>query len=276
LKGIPSDMIELIVLLTTGFAVGVLGYLLGIGGGALIVPILVLMWKMPIHNAIATSLIAVTAVSIAAASVNIPRKVANIRLGVLLEFAAVVGAIIGALIGVKSGAKFLTFLFAAILFLTGLLMFLKKNPSERVEPTCESGLNGIFFDHSIGKEVCYTAQKIGLSSFACGFAGFISGLLGVGGGIFKVPAMNMVSKVPIKAATATSNFMIGITAAVSAFIYLMAGYVDPLIACVLVMGVVVGSLFSTVKLKKIQDKKIKFLFIFVVWATAIQMIYKVL
>lgn len=271
-------MFEILILAITGAAVGILGYLLGLGGGVLIVPVLVIGFKYPVHEAVATSLLAITATSITISAKNVPIGLVNIKLAVELELVTIFGAVAGSFLGVNLHAKILTFAFASILIFTAVVMLLKKDPSETFikDDEHESVYRGKFFDQSKNEEIVYDIKNIGSTYAVSAAAGFISGLLGFGGGVFKVPAMNIISKVPIKAATATSNFMIGFTAAAGSVAYITAGYVSPVTACMLVCGITAGSWYATSRLRKVADKKIQKIFVIFVTIVAIQMIIKAL
>ncbi len=258
-----------------GFAVGVIGYLLGLGGGALIVPVLVLVFGYPIHEAIASSLVAIIAGSIMVASVNLRKEIINIRYAVTLELVTVFGAIIGSFISVSIPEKPLSLVFAFVMVVTAVFMWKKSQPSEALEQEEGSGaLDSFYYDESRGVHVNYCVKRIAPTLGVSGAAGLISGMLGVGGGIFKVPAMNIVSCIPIRVATATSNFMIGFTAAAGCIAYFRAGYVNPLVAGSMVVGVLFGSRYATRKLTKVTDKKVKLIFILFLLFVALQMFIK--
>ena len=270
-------MAEVIILLLVGFLVGIIGYLLGLGGGALIVPVLVVWFKMPIHTAIATSLIAITASSFSSSVSTLGQNLVNIRLAISLETVTVVGAVTGSMISVNLGDKIISAVFAAVMFITAVIMILKKDPANKQSMTedAPSGfLDGHYIDVRTGEDVSYKVYNIIPTGAVSVVAGFLSGFLGVGGGVFKVPAMNIVSKIPIKAATATSTFMIGITAAAGSVAYIAEGHADAVVASTIVLGAAAGVWFSTKKLKKITDKKIQYFFVGFVVLIALQMLFE--
>lgn len=241
---------ELFFLILAGVGAGLIGSLFGLGGGILMVPVLSLALKVPMHNAIATSLLCVIATSSAAASRNIRHGVANIRLGSSLEIWTVLGAILGSSIAGILPGRTLMIIFGITIGLMALPMVrgvpdeVKEAELEQTEVPEDSftaRLDGSYFDHATESEVSYRVRRLPLAMSVASVAGVLSGLLGVGGGMLKVPVMSLWCDVPMKAAAATSNFMIGVTAAASAIIYYGRGDVDPLIGAASVIGVFVGS-----------------------------------
>lgn len=220
--------------------------MLGLGGGIFIVPILTLAYHLPIHTAIGTSIVTVAATSCAAASQYTKTGLSNIKLAMLLEISTTIGAVIGGLIAVYLKSQILTAVFGCILIYTSVNMLYRK---ERIEypkagvKTVETVDKSVysFYDPTLQSRVTYKIRKIPAGAAASGMAGIISGLLGVGGGIIKVPVMNLWMGVPIKVAIGTSNLMIGITAASSAFIYFGRGYIYPAIVAPVVIGVILGA-----------------------------------
>lgn len=235
-----------------GAASGWLGALVGIGGGVVIVPALILGFGVDVKTAVAASLVSVIATSTAAGSVYVGRGLANMRLGMTLEVATTVGGITGGLVAASVPDDVLAGVFAVVMAITALLMLRRGE----VEPAADGGadspgweepgaLAGAYRDPAGGGLVRYRADRLALGSGVSVVAGAVSGMLGVGGGFLKVPAMNLGMGVPLKVAAATSNFMIGVTAAASIFIYFSEGYVVPLVAVPVALGVVAGSLLGT-------------------------------
>ncbi len=245
---------------------GWLGAVIGIGGGIVIVPILVLAFGFDIRVAVATSLVAVVATSTAAGSAYVGRGLANMRLGMTLEVATTIGGIVGGLVAVLISPSLLSGLFAALMVLTALAVGRGRSehgPEEdehqpipahtgaavddgdgKAEPAGweEPGtLAGAYFDERQGRLVRYEADRLGLGAAISLLAGTVSGMLGVGGGFIKVPAMTEGMRVPIKVAAATSNFMIGVTAIASLFVYFARGYMEPFAAVPVALGVVGGA-----------------------------------
>ncbi len=231
-------------ILAVGLVVGVLGAMLGIGGGSLMVPFLTLALGVPIHNAIAASLVAVIATSSAAAAVYLGNRITNLRLGITLETATTVGGMVGGLTAIALSRQLLMLIFSVSLLATAIAM--ARRPEEEARPVTgergEGELGGSFYDPSLRRRVRYRVHRLPLGLTLSTGAGFLSGLLGIGGGVIKVPTMVLGMEVPMKAATATSNFMIGVTAVASAYIYYSHGYVDPPITSAVALGVFLGSL----------------------------------
>ncbi len=260
-QGNSLSIIPFISLLLGGFIAGTFGALLGLGGGVLLIPFLVMVLGIPMHQAIATSIVAVIATSSAGAAMNLERRTVNIRLGMLLEIATVSGAILGGITANYLSANVLAKLFSGLLFIVALVMIWRARQQSGQETFHTDGvLPGTFTDDASGKVVSYTVKKIPAAMLVSIIAGNVSGLLGIGGGIFKVPAMNILSGIPIKAATATSNFMIGVTAAASAFIYFAHGHLNPFIASTAALGVLAGSLTGVYISRKIHSKVLTWVF----------------
>jgi uncharacterized membrane protein YfcA len=269
-------VLELAGLLVLGFASAVLAYLLGIGGGALIVPILVVFFRFPVHEAVAVSLVVVVASSLSITSVNMLKNMVNIKLALYLEFAAILGAVGGGFASVNISGKVLSAVFAAVMFVTAYIMWRKseREDIETLKPDVSGEFDREYLNASTGDLEQYHVVKPEKSMIVAFLAGISSGMLGLGGGVFKVPAMNVISRVPLKAATATSNFMICFTAAAGAVPYLMKGFFHPAAAGTMVIGAFAGSKFATGRLAKVQNKRIKMFFILFVIFVALQMVYK--
>ncbi|MFH0992011.1 MAG: sulfite exporter TauE/SafE family protein [bacterium] len=264
-----------ILLFLGGIATGTLGSLLGIGGGIFLVPFLTLVIGVPAKQAIATSIIAVIATSSAGASVNLKRNTVNVRLGFLLESVTVLGAIGGSFTASLLSGETLIKLFATLLLVVAILMIHKTRQKKSMDaPSSQGILHGQFTDEANGTVVSYAVHRIPAVMGVSFLAGNVSGLLGIGGGIFKVPAMHILGGVPMKIATATSNFTIGVTAAASAFIYFSHGHVNPWIASSSALGVLGGSLLGTVINRKIESTVLTWIFVVVLLFVSIQMYLK--
>ncbi len=193
-----------LLLVAGGGVAGTIGAMLGLGGGVFLVPFLALIFKLPMHQAIATSILAVIATSSAGAAMNVERQTVNIRLGMVLEIATVAGAILGGLTANFLSARVLSQIFASLLLLVSFLMIWRTRLNKEMEvPVMGGAFPSTYKDESTGSTVNYSARRIPFTLLVSLIAGNLSGLLGVGGGIFKVPAMNVVSGIPMKAATAT-------------------------------------------------------------------------
>jgi len=265
----------LIIALGSGF----LGALLGLGGGVIMVPLLIVLLDIPIHIAAGASIIAVVATSSAATSVYVKNEITNTRLGMFLEMATTIGALTGAsLISVVSESFLQTLLGVSLLY-AAIVMFNKlreagtswtNKPNDWLADRLNLG--GSYWDDAIGSQVEYGVHRT-LPTFLISYiAGVISGLLGIGGGGIKVPAMNVVSNIPMKVSVATSNFMIGVTASASALVYLRHGYCDFFITAPVVLGTLIGSNLGARATKQIQGLSLKRLFVIVLLILGLRMI----
>jgi uncharacterized membrane protein YfcA len=257
---------------------GLIGSLVGVGGGLIVVPALTLLMGVDIRHAIAASIVAVVATSSSAASTYVRERITNIRLGMLLETATVTGAICGALLAAFVSGRFLYVLFGCVLTWTAWNMWLKKAAEGRDVPhdplADRLKLHSSFFDKASNSEIAYKVSRTKLGLFVSGLAGLMSGLLGIGGGVLKVPVMNLAMGVPIKAATATSNFMIGITAATGAAVYFMRGDVNPFIAAPVAVGVILGAKLGARLLGGLKGRVVKIIFVAILAVTAVQMLWR--
>ena len=276
------DAATLIELVALGLFAGWLGAMVGIGGGVIVVPALVLLFGVDIKVAVATSLVAVIATSAAAVSVYAKGGMTNMRLGLTLEIATTIGAIAGSLLAVLISGDALSMVFAVLVVVTAVLMLrsTEKDPKKGGDGEQSDGpqgweepgtLAGGFRDPRTGATVSYTAERLPLGAAVSLGAGMASGMLGVGGGFIKVPAMHLGMKVPTKVAAATSNFMIGVTAVTSVFIYLARGLVEPLLVAPLVLGVLGGALLGTVTSGKASPVVLRRVLSVVLLVIAVQM-----
>lgn len=256
-------------LLLGGFGVfiGVLGSALGIGGGVFTVPMLVLALGLPMHQAVGVSLVAIAAASSAVASVNVERGLTNLRLGIVFETTMALGSLFSALIASRMPAGVLQTVFALALLPISFSMFLRGRKAMRAgEPPRllpkgpASTFDSEFFDHSSNGRLTYSVKNVIPASFLSFFGGGLSGLLGLGGGVVQVPVMTMLCGVPMKAAAATSNFMIGVSAAASAFVYYRRGHIPADICGIIVVGVLVGSFAGMSLLYKARSERLQMVF----------------
>ncbi len=272
---------ELLLLLIGGSAAGLIGSLFGLGGGILLVPLLVLVLHIPIHNAIAASLIGVIATSSATASRNVRRGFANLRLGSTLETATVAGAIVGGAVAGFLPAKALIVLFAMAMLAFAIPMARSREVTGVTEEEVGGAgfvarLSSSYFDPAVGREIHYGIRRFPLAMGISGLAGILSGLLGVGGGIVKIPTLTLFCGVPVKAAAATSNFMIGVTAMASAFVYYGRGDVLPLVSAAAAVGIVAGSRAGVTVAGRINAQALRKWFAVLMIVVGLQMLWKVL
>lgn len=269
---------QIFMLVIFGFLVGILGSVMGIGGGTFIVPFLVIVLKIPIKYAIAVSLVSIIATSSAVASVNVERGLANVRLGIMLELTMAIGSIVSTYIMISLNSQILQILFAVMLLPVAASMYIKARKSDNQNTYLHSnnlpGEMYSYYDPSIKRNVSYIVlrSKKRLSFLLSFFGGCVSGLFGLGGGIIQVPVMNMLLGIPIKAATATSNFMIGLSACASALILWKKGYVLSDIAVFMIIGVLIGSIFGMNFLYKAKNSTIQTIFSILLMLVSLRMI----
>ena len=264
-----------LLLIAGGVATGTIGAMLGLGGGVFLTPFLVLVFHLPMHQAIATSILAVIATSSAGAAMNVERRIVNLRLGMALEVATVIGAIFGGLTANVLSGDVLSKIFAVLLLCVSFMMIWRTRHSRGIStPVGVGAFPASFNDEATGEVVSYSVARVPWVMGVSLIAGNISGLLGVGGGIFKVPAMNMISGIPLKAATATSNFMIGVTAAASAFIYFAHGHLNPLVASPAALGVLVGSFLGVQINRRIKGAYLAWIFAAVLFLVSLKMFWR--
>ena len=264
-----------LVLLPISVVAGFLGSLLGIGGGIIIVPVLTLGFGVDIRYAIAASLISIIATSSGAAASFLRDHLTNLRLAVLLELGTVAGAMTGFLLSGLLNQSLLFLIFGIFLFFSGIMMFRKKGDARAStnHPWSEKlKLHGEFPEG--GSQTSYMVEKVPTGLFSMYFAGILSALLGIGSGLFKVMAMDGAMKIPMKVSTATSNFMIGVTASASAGAFFLRGDIRPEIACPVSLGIIFGSWMGAKFMPKIPAEKIRSAFVIVLFVVSIQMILK--
>jgi uncharacterized membrane protein YfcA len=257
------------------FAAGFLGSLTGLGGGIVVTPALTILFHVDIRYAIGASLVSVIATSSGAAAAYVRDGYSNIRIGMLLEIATVSGALVGAFLGTHVPVSYLSVVFGVILLHSAWTASKEHHESAHPVPADPLGerlkLHGSF-RHPDGRVENYLVHRI-KAGFALMFgAGALSGLLGIGSGSLKVIAMDQAMQIPFKVSTATSNFMIGVTAAASAGIYLSRGYVNPAIAMPVMLGVLSGSVIGARFLPILPVRLLRRVFAIVVAVMAVEMI----
>ena len=271
------NVLEFSLLLWLGaVAAGFLGALTGLGGGVVLVPLLALGFGVDIRYAIGASLISVIATSSGAAAAYVKEGFTNIRIGMFLEVATTFGALAGAhLGGLVSGATI------AVVFGVVLLISAYLSGRRQPEPGSSAGPDPLAVRLRLDGTVPtpegpqpYHVRRIPLGFGMMFIAGILSGLLGIGSGAFKVLAMDQAMRIPFKVSTTTSNFMIGVTAAASAGIYLARGYIDPGLAMPVMLGVLAGSLLGARVLPGTRPHVLRIVFAVVIVALGIEMIYK--
>lgn len=260
-----------IVLVLTGAATGILGSMLGLGGGVFLVPILTLGLGVPIRVAIAASLISVMATAVASASVNLDRGLVNMRLGLLLEVATASGALLGGLVAAHLTQRQLYLMFAVTMASMGMVMAMRSGRRNVIaDLEADVGVLGGRLQEGDLAYV-YKVRRLGIGVFASLVAGAVSGLLGLGGGIIKVPILNTFCGIPIRVAAATSTFMIGITTAASAFLYYGRGDIVLPVTAAVALGALPGSLIGARLSERVATRSLKVLMALVLMGVGVRM-----
>lgn len=268
----------ILIFLISIFA-GFIGALLGLGGAIIVTPALTLLFGVNIKYAIGASIVSVIATSSGAAVAYIRDKIINLRLGMFLEIATTLGAVTGALLTGLVYPNALFIIFGLLMFYSALAM-LRKGHEEvpqvnTVSPLADRlKLHSEYFDNVLNTQVQYKVTGVYRGFGMMYLAGVVSGLLGIGSGVFKVMAMDMTMKLPLKVSTATSNFMIGVTAAASAGVYFLRGDLNPQIAAPVALGVLFGATAGTRVMKNLTSSTIRKLFIPVLLYIGLQMLLK--
>ena len=276
-----------LLLIGGGLAAGVFGSLLGLGGGILIVPLLTLGFGLPLREAVGVSLVCVIVTSGASAAVYLERRVANLRLGMVLELFTAIGAVVGGAIAFLLDERLLAGLFAAMLAYVAVTMLrgatrpaagqlpvasdtlaadaaIETGSETGPKPAARTAVERLSGDD-------YQVHRLGAGAVGSVIAGVLSALLGIGGGIVKVPVMHLVMGVPLRVATATSNLMIGITASTSAIVYLLRGGIDPYAAGPAAIGVFLGASLGSRTAHRVDVRIVRLLFVAVLLYTAFEM-----
>jgi len=255
------------------------GGMLGMAGGIFVVPLLTTFMKVEIHTAIGASLVSVIACSCSSAAPFLKERLTNIRLALVLEIATTLGALSGVLLFGIIPTQYLFLLFALVLIVSAQQMLSRRTEAPLVDPKEKqkhwihgAGLASAYPDRTLGRDVHYQVRRLPVGMALMYGAGLISALLGIGSGVLKIPAMDTALRLPIKVSSATSNFMIGVTAAASAGAYFLRGEINPTITAPIVIGSVIGSLLGARILLRISNQKIRLLFVIVLVVLAAQMI----
>lgn len=277
-------MIDIIQFMIIAVLAGFLGSLVGLGGGIIITPALTILFGIDIKYAIGASIVAVIATSSGSAIAFVKDHVSNMRVGMLLEVFTTAGGVVGALMAGIFSSKLLYIFFSLILLnsfygmlkKTGLITKVKKE-EEKVENDKYADrykLNSTYYDKATGKTVVYNVTNVPQGSLVMFGAGFASGLLGIGSGAFKVVALDSYMKLPIKVSTATSNFMMGVTATASALIYFFNGTINPAIAAPIALGTLIGSRTGAKVMQRLDAKYIRYIFLPILLFTIVNMFLK--
>ncbi|HEX3740149.1 MAG TPA: sulfite exporter TauE/SafE family protein [Terriglobales bacterium] len=255
---------------------GFLGSLTGLGGGVVLVPLLTIFFHVDLRYAIGASLVSVIATSSGSAAAYVKEGFSNIRIGMFLEIATTLGALFGAYLTAKVPGNAIAIIFGTVLMYSAYVSR-RTRPRTAVEDppdplATKLKMNGEFPDTKGMRR--YNVYHVPTGFGIMWVAGVLSGLLGIGSGALKVVAMDQAMKIPFKVSTTTSNFMIGVTAAASAGVYLSRGYIDPSLAMPVMIGVLIGSLMGTRVLVKTQTKLLRQVFSVVIVLLGMEMMFK--
>jgi uncharacterized membrane protein YfcA len=262
------------VIFLSSLAAGLLGALSGLGGGVVIVPLLTIAFHVDIHYAIGASLVSVIATSSGAAAAYVREGFSNIRVGMFLEIATTLGALLGAWLTTKAPTNIIGLIFGLVLLYSAYASLRTRHEVITDEPdgtALRLKLKGTL-PLGGGREQEYVAQRVPAGFGLMSLAGVLSGLLGIGSGAVKVIAMDQAMRLPFKVSTTTSNFMIGVTAAASAGLYLRSGYLAPGLVMPVMLGVLVGSLVGSRLLVRARVHTLKMVFALLIVAMGIEMV----
>ncbi len=273
----PFEFTSLAFLISA--AAGVLGSLLGLGGGIIVIPVLTLLFKIDIRYAIGASIVSVIATSSGAAAAYVRERMTNLRVAMLLEVGTVSGALTGAFLAGQIKGRWLYIIFGVVMGYSAIMMFRKRHQVATDEfiaaPWADwLRLHGSYYDEALKREINYRVARTRVGLALMYLAGVVSGLLGIGSGALKVPAMDLAMRLPIKVSSATSNFMIGVTAAASAGVYFMRGDIDPFVAAPVAAGVVIGATVGSRLLSALESRSIRVAFVVVLLWISVQMLIK--
>ena len=278
----------LLFMLLVSVAAGLLGALVGIGGGILIVPILTLGLGVPVQYAIGASIVSVIGTSSGAASAFIKDRISNFRIGTFLNVATTVGAVFGSILSIYligSGFRWVIYLvFGGVLISSAFDLYRKARREKRISKADINvapnrlgdllELKGEYYDSALKQQIPYEATNVPGGFGIMLIAGLLSGLLGIGSGTLKVLGMDILMRLPFKVSTTTSNFMIGVTAAASAGIFFLNGYVNLLIAGPVAVGVVIGSFLGSKLVERSKPFSLRVIFIIVLIIAGAEMLQK--
>lgn len=277
----PQVFHTIIIILLVGILAGIVGSVLGLGGGIIVTPILTLGFGLDIKYAIGASIIAVIATSSGATIAYVRDELLNLRVAMFLEIATTIGAIVGAVLVGIVHPGFLYVLFGLLLVFSGWNMYRKLRAGNEVLHQAQPDhfaqvlrLNSSYYDKALKQNIDYQVENIPTGFIIMLGAGLASGLLGIGSGAFKVAAMDTFMKMPLKPSSATSNLMMGVTAAASATVYFFNGSIKPEIAAPLAIGVLVGATLGSRLMQHLKPRWIRIIFIPIIVYTGLQMLLK--
>ena len=255
----------------------IFGSMLGLGGGVFLVPIFTLFFGIDPKIAIAASAVSVITNSVVGSTVHLRNGFTNIRMAMLLGITTISGAILGALLAIVANANVLSFVFGLVLLAAAISMLVRR---QAAVPNSEPGdpdpfqLGASFTDRATGQVTCYIPQRVKLGLGASSFAGILSGMLGVGGGVIQVPMMNLLMRVPVKAAAGTSAFLVGMTAVATATVFYADGKVDSTVVVPAMVGIFVGSQVGSNLTSRVKTANLVLIFVAIMLYLSVSMILK--
>ncbi len=277
------DLLKMLEFIIAGIVAGLLGALAGLGGGVVLTPVLTLFLSIPIIYATGSALISTISTSAGSASVYVKKRLANDRIGISLVTATTTGAIIGSLTAnfvYAHGLTWVIYVIFGVVLLASIVPTVQRSTCELPPPrnpdrtTKVFKLYGVCYDPALKIWYKYWGVRWWLGWLIMFFAGFISGLLGIGSGALKVLAMDWGMNLPMKVSTTTSNFMIGVTAATGSALYWYFGYIQPMMAAVTAIGVLIGAMSGTRILVRITNKQVRWVFLAILAFLGMEMLLK--
>lgn len=271
------DLVEAIGLGGAAAIAAILGSMLGLGGGVFLVPIFTLFFGIDPKIAIAASAVSVITNSVVGSRIHLRNGFTNIRLAMLLGVTTVTGAIVGAVIALVANASVLNFIFGLVLLAAAISMLVRRQAAIPNSPPGEPDpfeLRAAYLDRATGAEVCYVPHRVPLGLGASGFAGILSGLLGVGGGVIQVPMMNLLMRVPMKAAAGTSSFLVGMTSVATATLFYADGKIDARVVVPAMIGIFAGGQLGSTFTSRMKTANLVMIFVVIMVYLAVSMILK--
>jgi uncharacterized membrane protein YfcA len=271
------DIARFIELGVVSAAAAIVGSMLGLGGGVFLVPIFTLFFGVDQKLAIGASAIAVVTNSVVGSSVHLRSRFTNIRLAMLLQVALATGATIGAIVGVWAPERVVNVIFGLVLLYAASSMLLNRVAavaSAEADIPDEWGLEATYRDPATKSWVSYVPERVKAGLGISAIAGMLSGMLGVGGGVIQVPAMNLLMRVPVKAAAGTSSFMVGITSVATAFVYYSDGKIDPTVVVPAMIGIFLGSQVGSRLTRRVKSQNLVLYFVVILLYLGLSLLLK--
>lgn len=271
------DIARFIELGAVSAAAAIVGSMLGLGGGVFLVPIFTLFFGVDQKLAIGASAIAVVTNSVVGSSIHLRSRFTNLRLAMLLQVTMATGATIGAIISVWAPERALNVVFGLVLLYAATSMLLKRTAEiEEIDDdaSVDWDLKATFVDPATKREITYRPERLRMGLGISSLAGVLSGMLGVGGGVIQVPAMNLLMRVPVKAAAGTSSFMVGITAVATAFVYYADAKVDPTVVVPAMIGIFLGSQAGSRLTRRVRAQNLTLLFVLILLYLGLSLLLK--